>query len=107
MSKNIKFSLNINRSLIKIPPNIKRSLIIKKFLNIEILLNVKIVMDLNFPLDIKKTEHGIRCEKCSKLSIQLSDDVKDVILVSLLRTLNRFTPSSLFSIVNFAQFLKT
>ena len=44
-----------------------------------------------------------RFEICSKLTIQLSDDVSDIVLLSLLLTLNIFIISSTVFNVNFEQ----
>ena len=42
-----------------------------------------------------------RCEICSKLTIKHQNDATDVIMVSLLLTLNIFTPCPNVSVINF------
>ena len=50
-----------------------------------------------------EAEQRTRCEICSKLTIQLSDDVSDVALVSLLLTFNMFITFSIVFNVSFEQ----
>ena len=61
---------------------------------------------VEFPMDIylfkvNSRNTGITCEICSKLTARYENDVNDVAFLSLLQSLNRLTPSSSVSIVNF------
>ena len=71
------------------------------FLNLQ--FDVKAYPAGNYLFKVNHRNTRTRCEICSKLTIKTPERRHSFVLVSLLLTLNKFTPCSSVSIVNLEQ----